>query len=223
MLTVFVIFCVIALLVFAGHRAARVDWGGDSVNWLDGLVRLLCKHVHRLEEINIELPEKGPAIVVANHVSGLDPFLLIAASRRPLRFLIATEQYQIPVLHRLFKIAGCIPVDRKGNPEQALRRALRALQAGEVIALFPHGRIHLDSDPPKKIKGGVARLSNWAQAAIYPVRIDGVKGEGHVVLAPFIPSKVSLVPAKPISCFDDMAVCLEKTTQAIAPLKNPDP
>jgi 1-acyl-sn-glycerol-3-phosphate acyltransferase len=220
MITTLIILSVIASLVWLGHRKAEVDWGGNSINWLDGLARLLCKHVHRLADTRIELPESGPAIVVANHVSGLDPFLLVSASRRPLRFLIAREEYEKPILHWMFKAAGCIPVDRTGKPEKALRQALRALQAGEVVALFPHGKIHLDSEPPKKIKGGVARLSAWAPAPIYPVRIDGVGGEGHVVLAPFIPSMARLTLHEPIECYDDKALCLEQTTQAISPPEN---
>lgn len=212
-----IILAVFATLVVMGFRAARVDWRGPSVNWIDGLVRLLSKYVHKLPDTHIALPETGPAIVVANHVSGLDPFLLISASRRPLRFLIAREQYQMPVLHWLFRAAGCIPVDRSSRPEQALRQALRALQAGEVVALFPHGKIHLDSDPPKKIKGGVARLSVWAEAPIYPVRIDGVAGEDKVVTAPFIPSEVSLTLGEPINCSqDDLKQCLDRITKAIS-------
>ena len=81
-------------------------------------------------------------------------------------------------------------MDRTGRPEKALRQALRALEQGEVVALFPHGKIHLDSEPSLKIKGGVARLAAWSQAEIYPVRITGVKGEGKEALAPFIPSQV---------------------------------
>lgn len=183
----------VSLVVGIGLFHARADWGGAHVNWLDGWTRLICRYLHGLRPVvKIDLPARGPAIVVANHVSGLDPLLLIAASRRPLRFLIATEEYQRPLLHWLFKLAGCIPVDRKGRPELALRTARRALEQGEVIALFPHGKIHLDSDPPRPIKGGVVRLAAWTGAAVYPVRIDGVRAQGQVFLAPFTPDRVTL-------------------------------
>jgi len=196
-------------LIYLGNRFSVANWDGRAVNWIDGLVRLLCCYWHRLSDIEIPLPETGSAIVVANHVSGLDPFLLIAASRRPLRFLIAREEYERPLLHWLFKAAGCIPVDRSGRPELALRQALRALQAGEVIALFPHGKIHLDSEPPRKLKGGAAHLSAWSQAPIYPVRIDGVGGEGKIVLAPFIPSHVNLTIGQPLMCeHNNLTDCL---------------
>lgn len=190
---------VIALLAVAiwltGLFFARADWGGKHVNWLDGWTRILCRSLHGLGEQCIDLPEQGPVIIVANHTSGLDPMLLIAASKRPLRFLIAREEYQRFGLQWLFRAAGCIPVDRDGRPEKSLRQALKALQQGEVIAIFPHGRIHLDSDPPRKLKAGFSRLAAWSGAPVYAVRIDGVTAQGKILSAPFIPSKVRLKTA----------------------------
>jgi len=206
-------------LVYVGQKATEVDWGGKRINWVDGLNRILCRYVHGLDDKNkILLPVTGPAIVVANHISGLDPFLLIAACKRPLRFLIAREEYERPVLNWLFRASGCIPVDRTGRPEKALREALHALQEGEVVALFPHGRILLDKELPHKIKGGVARLAIWSEATIYPVRIDGVGGEGHVALAPIIPSKVTLSMGTPLQCeATEMKACLASITIDIGP------
>jgi len=200
LIAIILILIVCCWLAYIGIKASEVDWGGWAINWIDGIGRLLCKYHHHLPDTKIPLPETGAAIVVANHVSGLDPFLLLAACRRPLRFLIAREQYERPVLHRLFKASGCIPVDRSGKPELALRQALRALEAGEVLALFPHGKIHLDSDPPRQLKRGAVRLSAWTNAPIYPVRINGVGGEGKEALAPFIPSHVELIMAEPFVC-----------------------
>lgn len=195
---------------------AEANWGGPSVNWLDGWTRLICRYIQRLPDQKIALPESGPAIVVANHVSGVDPLLLISASKRPLRFLIAREEYERPFVHWVFKKAGCIPVDRSGRPEQALRQALKALKQGEVIALFPHGKIHLDSDPPGKIKGGVARLASWSVAPVFPVRIDGVTAQGKVFTAPFVPSRVRLTMTSPLTCSaDTISQCLQDISSAI--------
>jgi 1-acyl-sn-glycerol-3-phosphate acyltransferase len=135
-----------------------------------------------------------------------------------LRFLIAREEYERPLLNWLFRASGCIPVDRTGRPEKALREALNALQEGEVVALFPHGRILLDKELPYKIKGGVARLAIWSEATIYPVRIDGVSGEGLVALAPIIPSKVILSMGSPLKCQAiEMKACLASITLDIGP------
>jgi len=203
-------------LAYIGKKAAVVNWGGWFINWIDGVGRLLCRHLHRMPPTTIPLPKTGPAIVVANHVSGLDSFVLIAASTRPLRFLVAREQYDRPLLHWLFKASGCIPVDRSGKPELALRQALRALQANEILAIFPHGKIQLKTDPPKRLKGGSVRLSAWTKAPIYPVKITGVACQGSEAIAPFIPSHIRLHIADPItSQGDDMAACLQYLTDVI--------
>ena len=167
-------------------KANRTDWDSAWLNGVDGLNRLFCIHYHRLEPVELSLPESGPAIVVANHVSGLDPLLMIACSRRPLRFLIAREQYRRFGLTWLFRAAGCIPVDRENSPEKAMRQAFKALRDGEVVALFPHGKIHLDSDPPRRTKAGAARLAVISGAPVIPLRISGVARQGHVLSSVFM-------------------------------------
>lgn len=166
-------------LILAAHKT---DWGNIWLNFLEGLNQIFCKYYHRLEYTPIELPETGPALVVANHVSGLDPMLLIAACRRPLRFMIAREEYERFGLTWLFKAIGCIPVDRTGRPEIALRAALRALEAGEVIALFPQGKITLPGEK-QKLKRGSLWLAQRSNCPIYPVFISGISGMGHVIRA----------------------------------------
>ncbi|HEX9628257.1 MAG TPA: lysophospholipid acyltransferase family protein [Acidiferrobacterales bacterium] len=179
----------------AAHRA---DWGRAWINELDGLNRWFCRRYHRLRHNRLDLPARGPAIVAANHVSGLDPLLLVAASRRPLRFIIAREQYRRAWLTWLFRAIGCIPVDRSTNPRRALAAARAALARGEVVALFPQGRIHLDHEPPARLKAGVHYLAQATGAPIFPVRIDGVRGAGRVVSAVLRRSRARLRCHPPI-------------------------
>ncbi|MET0067680.1 MAG: lysophospholipid acyltransferase family protein [Candidatus Thiodiazotropha sp.] len=162
------------------RAAQETDWGGFWLNRLDGLNRLYCRQYQHLPPVTVPLPQSGAAIVVSNHISGLDPLLMIAASRRPLRFMIAREQYQRFGLRWLFRAVGCIPVDRSGNPEKAMRQAFKALREGQVVAMFPHGKIHLDSDPPRKIKAGAARLASITGAPVVPLRISGVRAQGRI-------------------------------------------
>jgi len=195
LLTALIIISIVALLfglfIYCG-RFNRADWGGVWINRLDGLNRLFCHRFHRLSYTEIPLPEQGGALVVCNHVSGLDPLLMIAACNRPLRFMIAREEYERFGFTWLFKGIGCIPVERTARPEKALREALKVINNGEVVAMFPHGRIHTETFPPRKLKAGVHWLAQQTQAPILPLRLTGVGGEGRTVTALLIRSNAKL-------------------------------
>lgn len=202
------VLCVVLVLALTGFFVTRwryspADWGSRFKNNLAGFVYWFLTRYHRLQCETIKLPDRGGAIVVANHVSGLDPLIMIACSPRPLRFLIAREQYDWLGLTWLFRMAGCIPVERDKRPEIALREAIRAINSGEVIALFPHGKIHLDSDPPIKIKGGATKLSELTGCEIFPLRIDGVRARGHVFPAILIRGRVRVTMFPAMLCHPD--------------------
>ena len=195
---------------------ANADWGSETLNIIAGLNRFMCYRYHRLSGDVISLPEQGGAIVVANHVSGLDALLLIAACNRPLRFIIAKEQYQRFGVHWLLSRIGCIPVERQARPERAFRAALRMLAQGEVVALFPHGTIHLDSDPPRRLKAGVVKLAKLSGCPIYPVRLDGIKAQGHTILSIPVRSNAVMKIGTPIDATDmDEKHCLQTIAQHI--------
>ncbi len=184
------------------EQANNCDWNSVWLNRLDGLNNLYCKYYHGLEYEKIPLPETGAAIIVANHVSGLDPVLIVAACHRPVRFLIDKKQYERFGTMWLFKAIGCIPVERSGKPEKAMRAAIKAVKKGEIIALFPYGGIHLPDAPAKKIKGGAIRLAMLSQADIIPLHVDGInrKSYGHVVKAIFIRSHARLHHLPRLQC-----------------------
>jgi 1-acyl-sn-glycerol-3-phosphate acyltransferase len=117
---------------------------------------------------------------------------MIASAHRPLRFIIAREQYRRFGLNWLLQAVGCIPVDRSANPHRALAAARRALQQGEVVALFPQGRIHLDHEGPVRLKRGVLHLARESGAPVYPLRLDGVRGQGRTVSAVFLRSRARI-------------------------------
>ena len=193
-----------------------VDWGRQWLNLADGLNRILCTKYHRQQKTFIPLPDTGPAIVVANHISGLDPFLLFAACKRPLRFMIAREEYERFGLTWLFKAAGCIPVDRRKRPTDALHEALAALEEGEVVALFPHGGIKWPTHEENTIKGGAIRLAQRKRCPLYPVYIHGVKNGGTTFIALLGRSRIELDFYDPISCSDeDYELCMTELSRML--------
>jgi len=187
-------------LLRACEAANGADWGRSWLNRLDGLNRILCRRFHRLNHDALNLPATGGVLVASNHVSGLDPLLLLAASPRPLRFLIAREEYDRWWLRWLLRAVGCIPVERTRNPRAALYAAREALERGEVVALFPHGRIHLDHHPPTPLKRGIVLLARMTGAPILTVRVEGVRGQGRTVAAVFIPSRARVQGFPPLRC-----------------------
>lgn len=184
-------------------RANKTDWHVTWLNYLEGLNQLFCKYYHGLEYSKpIDLPKNGPAIVVSNHLSGLDGFVLIAASRRPIRFLIAREEYERFGLQWLFRAVGCIPVDRSRHAEIALRVALRALEAGEVLAIFPQSTFVL-AGKSRRLKRGAIWLAKQMNCPVYPVHLSGIKGAGHVVRGVLWRSKAKLVTYPPLNLDDE--------------------
>lgn len=205
------------LLLRACERANRTDWGGPWLNRLEGFNRLFCRWFHRLDPEPLHLPESGPALLACNHLSGLDPLLLIASSPRPLSFIIAAEEYHRFGFTWLFRATRCIPVERSGRPEKAFREALKVLQRGEVVAIFPHGRIHLDDDPPRPLKAGVARLAQLADCPVTPARITGVTGVRQTVLAVFRRSRAHVASYPPLDCMGvDEKGCLAELERLIS-------
>lgn len=184
-------------LSYKGKQAQRADWGNPVLNRLDGLNRLFCEKFHHLKHDSIEAPTNGGAIVAANHVSGLDPLLMSCACTKPLRYMIATEQYNRPLLHWLYQMMGAIPVDRKGAPDRAFYAARQALSDGQLVSIYPQGRIAHPGDKVA-LKRGVVLLADLANAPIIPVRITGVSGVGRVITAIFIRSRARLEVGPPI-------------------------
>ncbi len=183
-------------------RANGADWGGKWLNRLDGLNRIFCRRYHGLEADTIHLPATGGALLAANHLSGLDPMLMIASCPRPVRFMIATEQYHRRSLHWLFRLIGCIPVDRSGKPEKAFQEALRALEKGAVIGVFPQGRIRQPGEGPVALKRGVVALAHLAGVPIIPLRISGIKGVGQIILSVVLRSRARIEAAAAITVAD---------------------
>ncbi len=163
------------------------------------LNRLFCCFWHRLPPHVYTLPE-GPLILVGNHICGLDPNLIQAAVDRPLCFLMAREYHQSMWYARwIFRAAGAIPVNPGGANRHALSEAIRAVNEGNALCLFPEGA----ANPPiplHKILPGAALIAQETGAPIIPFRISGVWPFDHVhVWRPFLKrSRARVIVGEPI-------------------------
>ena len=136
--------------------------------------RALARGFFRLDVRGTEhVPEQGGAIIAGNHPSVLDGLLLLLVVKRPVRFLVAEDLYHHRFLRPLFRLMGAIPVYRtKTSNGDALRAAVAALEAGEVIGIFPEGTIHFHGTLPG-IKRGVVLLALKTGVPVVPLSIVG--------------------------------------------------
>jgi 1-acyl-sn-glycerol-3-phosphate acyltransferase len=120
-----------------------------------------------------EVPADGPAVIVAPHRSLLDPACVGAAVTRPIRFLIVGRMYHKPWARWFFRSMRSIPLQKGGAASlSAMREALRALQRGELVGIFPEGRL-LSDWQEGGIHPGAAMLAIRRGAPVLPVGIHG--------------------------------------------------
>ncbi len=114
-----------------------------------------------------QIPLDGPAILVCNHVSFVDAILLMAASPRPIRFVMDHQIFRVPLLGWMFRLAKAIPVaPRKVDPatyEAAFEAANRVLKEGELLAIFPEGGLTPDG-ALQPFRGGLMKIIERARA-----------------------------------------------------------
>ncbi len=121
------------------------------------------------------VPAEGPAIIAANHTSYVDPMLLYATCRlRLISFLVAREYYNLPGIHAMLAGLKCIPTARTGQDLAATREAIRHLQEGLLLGVFPQGRIERPGETIGAI-GGIAMLAMRTRAPVIPVHISGTR------------------------------------------------
>ena len=137
------------------------------------LAWLLARLLFRVEVRGAEhVPRTGPAMVVANHSSVLDPPVVGAAAPRPLHFMAKAELFSIPLFGRLIRAVNARPVRREGADARALREALRILESGHALLVFPEG-----TRGPEGVlregKAGAGMLALLSGALVVPVYIEG--------------------------------------------------
>jgi 1-acyl-sn-glycerol-3-phosphate acyltransferase len=151
------------------------------------------------------IPVQGPAILVSNHVSFVDAVLLMAASPRPIRFIMDHRIFQIPVLGWMFRLAKAIPIaSQKEDPatyERAFAQAREVLADGELLCIFPEGAITRDGELGE-FKGGIMKILETHPVPVVPLALQNLWGSffsrvnGSAMTRPFrrgIYSRVGLV------------------------------
>lgn len=166
---------------------------GIFVALLEPLLRLLTKQ--RWID-GTKVPAKGGCVIASNHVSHVDPFTFahfLYGHGRVVRFLAKAEVFDIPLVGRLIRATGQIPVYRlTTDASQAFKAAVKAVEEGKCVVVYPEGTITRDPDLwPMTGKTGAARIALSAGVDVIPVAQWGPQD----VLAPY-GRKPSLFPRK---------------------------
>ena len=142
------------------------------------VARLITHAYYRVTVAGRPVPDRGPVLLVANHPNeAFDPLLVAAAVARPVRFLAKAPLFSVPIVGRVLRAAGCLPVYRPSDdPSLTARNAATfasvtaALGDGAAVALFPEGISH-DAPALAPLKTGAARIALGAAASGVPVAI----------------------------------------------------
>lgn len=140
---------------------------------------LLTHSVYRIRVRGREnLPRRGPALLVSNHVSFIDPLLVGASTQRFIRFLMYRSFYERPGLHWFAKLMGAIPIAEEDRPRQvveSLRAAQARLREGELVCIFAEGAITRTGNL-LRFHRGFEHILRGMDVPVIPVHLDGVWG-----------------------------------------------
>ena len=161
------------------------------------------------------IPTTGAAVLVCNHVSFVDAVLLMAASPRPIRFIMDQRIFAIPVLGWMFRLAKAIPIaPQKDDPktyEAAFAQARQVLAYGDLLCIFPEGGITRDGQLGE-FRGGIMKILQTHPVPVVPVALQNLWGsyfsrveQGNAMVRPFrrgLFSRVGLVAGPAVAPAD---------------------
>ncbi|NQE48040.1 MFS transporter [Herbaspirillum rubrisubalbicans] len=144
------------------------------------LAWILIHTFYRVRIVNGQaIPDQGPAVLVCNHVSYVDAIAIMAASPRPVRFVMDYQIFKIPVMSWLFRNVRAIPIAPvKADPwltEKAFVDIAQALHEGELVCIFPEGKLTRDGEL-NPFKGGVQKIIDRTPVPVLPLALRGLWG-----------------------------------------------
>ena len=176
------------------------------------LAWLLVKAIYRVKVTGLEhVPESGAAVVVCNHVSFVDPIVLMGLSPRPIRFVMDHRIFRLPVMNFIFRTSRAIPIAPRKEDEALMERAFaevhEALGQGDLVGIFPEGAITRDGEIAT-FRPGITRILDDRPVPVVPMALQGLWGSffsrvrGKAMTRPFrrgMFSRIGLAIGAPLS------------------------
>lgn len=142
------------------------------------LAWMLVHFVYRLERRGIEnIPARGPALLICNHVGFTDAIVISAACPRPIRFIMEAAIFRIPVVKQIFRGMKAIPVAPAKEDREVYERAFQIvadeLRDGQLVCIFPEGRLTSDGEIGE-FRAGMMRILNETPVPVVPMALTGL-------------------------------------------------
>ncbi|MBL8519659.1 MAG: MFS transporter [Betaproteobacteria bacterium] len=144
------------------------------------MVWMLIHTFYKLDKKGLaNIPDEGACVVVCNHVSFVDALVIGGAVSRPVRFVMDHRIFKVPLLSFFFRTAGTVPIaPAKEDPEmleRAYDKIAAYLEAGEIVCIFPEGRI-TDNGEMYPFKKGIQRIVERTPVPVIPMALQGLWG-----------------------------------------------
>jgi 1-acyl-sn-glycerol-3-phosphate acyltransferase len=189
---------------------------------------VLINTLYRIRTRGLEaIPEHGPALLVCNHISFMDPMVIMGCVRRPVRFVMYYRIFETPVLKYVFKAAKAIPIAGRKEDAALMERAFaevdKELAAGNIVCIFPEGGITRDGSI-QRFRPGVERIVAARPVPVVPLALRGLwgsifsrrdSGPGRLRLPRRFWSRIELVAAPALPPAEATAAALEEKVRAL--------
>ena len=144
------------------------------------LVNWLATHtIYRLKVEGADnVPKEGGALLICNHVSYVDALVVSASSKRPIRFIMYRQIYNIPIIHQICKIMKVIPIDFQDGPKgimRSLEETRKAIESGDLVCIFPEGGLTRTGNM-QGFNRGFEKIMKGINAPVIPMYMDNIWG-----------------------------------------------
>jgi acyl-[acyl-carrier-protein]-phospholipid O-acyltransferase/long-chain-fatty-acid--[acyl-carrier-protein] ligase len=134
----------------------------------------LARCFYRVTTVGLENLPQGGFLLLPNHISWVDAIVLQLACPRPIRYVIDQEYYHKPILHWFLHALGCIPINAR-HSHPAVRAAAEKIAAGEIVCVFPEGRLER-TGTLLRLHRGYELIARHANALVVPTWLDQLWG-----------------------------------------------
>jgi len=173
--------------------------------------KAVCKAVFKiLFKLNVEglenVPKDKNFLVVCNHKSNFDPPVLGVALPVKVHYMAKEELFKNKILGALFRALGAFPIKRGAKDTSAIRSALRFLNMGEVVAMFPEGGRSKTPGMLRRGKHGAAMIAAHSGVGILPVGISGeykFRGALNIKIGEFIETNTHVTEKAPSEVYQE--------------------